>query len=243
MRHCLRKVVAVAILSALLTSCSFMNIKGSFDDANQKEGGPSGNKPSAAVGGNVGIEWMWGAAGYGNKPIGVIIPKDDRVDHGPVVGEFQWDDQPDATQPSEASGVIFGSTLEFAQKGSKGPGYTSRLNFLEATGDVLYAHRFSAGGVIYGGLGPYVAYGVGGKSGNGLGEVPSFSSDGYKRFDAGLNLEAGYRLSNSLQFTLRYEFGLADLSTDPSDYTSRNRSFSINVGYSIKKIIGAFKSK
>ncbi len=120
----------MAILSALLTSCSFMNIKGSFDDANQKEGGPSGNKPSAAVGGNIGIEWMWG-----------------------------------------------------------------------------------------------------------------FSSDGYKRFDAGLNLEPGYRLSNSLQFTLRYEFGLADLSTDPSDYTSRNRSFSINVGYSIKKIIGAFKFK
>jgi hypothetical protein len=242
MRHWL-VFAAVAFLSVQLTSCSFMDIKGSFDDATQKEGGPSGTRPGAAVGGNIGIEWTWGIDGLGDNPVKVIIPKDNRVDDGQGDGEFQSNDEPYTAEPSEVSGVLFGTSLEFVQKGSKGPGYTSRLNFLEATGDVLYAHRFSTGGVIYGGLGPYLAYGVGGKSGNGLGEVASFSSDGYKRFDAGLNLEAGYRLSNSLRFTLRYELGLADLSTDPSDYTSRNRSFSINVGYSINKIIGAFKSK
>src|ERR1700727_650696 len=119
MRRCL-VFVAVAFLSVQLTSCSFLDIKGSFDDATQKEGGPSGTRPSAAVGGNVGIEWMWGIGGYGDNPIKIIIQKDNRVDDTQGDGEFQSNDQPDGTQPSEASGVIFGTSLEFAQKGSNG---------------------------------------------------------------------------------------------------------------------------
>jgi hypothetical protein len=72
---------------------------------------------------------------------------------------------------------------------------------------------------------------------------PVFGSDGYKRFDAGLHLTSGFRMASGLSFGIGYEWGIYDKSPTPSDFTSRNRTWSFNVGYSVDKIVGAFRKK
>jgi len=49
-------------------------------------------------------------------------------------------------------------------------------------------------------------------------------------------------MGNGLRFGLGYDLGLVNKSPAP-DYTSRNRSFSIRVGYSVDNIIAAIKGK
>jgi hypothetical protein len=102
------------------------------------------------------------------------------------------------------------------------------------------------------GLGPYVAYGIGGKvklSGSGtdvdqdikfenkLTESQLLDDQYYlKRFDAGANLLAGYELSSGISFQLNAQLGLLKInpgydgnSSDKS--TVKNTGFGLSVGY------------
>lgn len=228
-------IAALALMSMHVVSCA--SIKASADLANEKEGGQSGYDQSANLGFNLGLGWVLGTNSGAAK---VSRPGDGSYGTEDSV----WDpfDRPFEAQPAAGGSFAVSPSIEFVQKGSKAFGEKSRENYLEGVVDAQYRYMLSNGGTVYGGLGPFIAYGIGGKSGAGSNEVATFGgSDGYKRFDAGLNLAAGYIFASSLQFELSYDLGLVDKSPDPSDYTSKSRNFAFSVGYSVDKIVGAFK--
>jgi hypothetical protein len=229
----------LVLASMQLTSCASW-VEGSFDTSREKETGPSALSHDDNTGLNVALEWMFGLNGAGTQPYQVQSSSERVEGTGPEL--YRPEDMPytaaPAAAPANKDGIRFGTELEFVQKGSKTGNFKTRLNYLEGQGDVLYLHSLPNGDAIVGGLGPYIAYGVGGKTGT----IDDFGgTDGYKRFDAGLNIKAAYTMALGLRFGLGYDLGLADKSTDPSDFTSRNRSFSVSVGYSIDKIVRAFK--
>jgi hypothetical protein len=114
-----------------------------------------------------------------------------------------------------------------------------RMIYLELPVNILYKHALGPGKLIAG-AGPYIAYGLGGKSKttytsrySGITNTMEYTvkfknethpgSDAfnkysyYKPLDAGLNFIAGYELNNGLCFNVNYSLGLTD--TAPSDGT------------------------
>jgi len=107
---------------------------------------------------------------------------------------------------------------------------------------------FNFGG-FYVGAGPYVGYGIAGKTKTDLSingqNIPELSEperdlkfgsgedDDLKPFDFGANILAGYRLSNGISFGLNYGLGLANIEAQktPNSKTS-NRVASFLVGFS-----------
>jgi hypothetical protein len=111
-----------------------------------------------------------------------------------------------------------------------------RLVYLELPVNMLYKHPLRSGRLVVG-AGPYIAYGLGGKSSGTViyrsgsrSEVerdlkfknvraPSAEDRGkyeyFKPLDAGLNFIAGYEFNNGLCFHLNYSLGLTGIS--PSD--------------------------
>ena len=86
--------------------------------------------------------------------------------------------------------------------------------------------------------GPYVAYGIGGKSkvklssseGSAeLGDVDVFGDDGFKRFDAGLGLGVGAEFGPIL-VDLGWDMGLVDISGS-SNGNVKNQNAYLSVGY------------
>jgi hypothetical protein len=103
-------------------------------------------------------------------------------------------------------------------------------------------------GTVFGGLGPYFAYGIGGSTtssfNNQSSSFKSFDSTTWlKRFDAGLGLTAGYEIPNSFSFRLAYDFGLANIDRNSFSDKAQNRGISLNIGYPLDKIIGENKSQ
>lgn len=96
---------------------------------------------------------------------------------------------------------------------------------------------------FFGGLGPVLSYGVGGKEkvtdgtdsytqkvkfdGNADG---SDDYSHYKAFEFGGNIVAGYKLESGLFFKANYNFGLSNISPDP-DATGKNKYFGFGIGY------------
>lgn len=95
---------------------------------------------------------------------------------------------------------------------------------------------------VYVGAGPYAAFGLSGKekytdSSNPSNNVDkdvkfgSSNTDDLKRTDFGLNVLAGYQLTNGVNFGVGYGLGLSNHSND-NTVTAKNKVFSISVGYS-----------
>jgi hypothetical protein len=145
--------------------------------------------------------------------------------------------------------------LLFTVKGTKTEqnGITGKLkvNYIELPVNFIYKPVLGNGRLLLG-LGPYVAYGIGGKvklSGSGtdvdqdikfenkLTESQLLDDQYYlKRFDAGANLLAGYELSSGISFQLNAQLGLLKInpgydgnSSDKS--TVKNTGFGLSVGY------------
>lgn len=194
-----------------------------YSDSDEEEGGPSANDNDSKPGVRVEVAVVAKPSNAGSKSNSA-----DREDnYSAVMGN---------------GGMAFRTALAFAQKGSQLQGTKVTLDYLELTEDLYFEHKFSDNGALFGGIGPYIAYGIGGKvSGGGFSEN-SFGGDGYKHFDAGLNLMAGYRLSSGLFFHAGYDFGLVNKSPAP-DFTSRNRSFMLGVGYSFDLLNRGGKKK
>jgi hypothetical protein len=198
-------------------SCgSSKEIRASIDGANEVEGGASGLDNQFEMSYNIGVCFLLGMPGVHSNAAA----------DGSLKGNVD---------PWALSGQ-----LEFIQKGSKLGDSKTSLNYLNAIGDVLYQYPLQDKGVLYGGLGPYIGYGLGGHVKAGDTKEPVFGSDGYKRLDAGIHLTAGYRLSMGLSLNLGYEYGLLNKSRF-DDFTSKNRAYYFQIGYSLDKIIGAFK--
>jgi len=128
------------------------------------------------------------------------------------------------------------------------------LLYLEVPVNFLYKHELGSG-KIFGGFGPYVAYGIGGKvktKGTGGGssasvdnkvkfdgkkdaDLPANDEDLHlKGLDAGGNFIVGYELKSGLLLSVNYSLGL--VNTDPNDKaSSKNNYFGISLGYILKK--------
>jgi len=127
--------------------------------------------------------------------------------------------------------------LMYVQKNSKDGVVKIKSGYLEIPVYVSYYHLLKNDGAVFGGVGPYIAYGIGGKNkGNNFSEKTFDKDFGFKRFDAGISLTAGYRLPMGLSFRFAYDLGLADIDRIDVDHT-KNRSFSFNIGYPISKML------
>jgi hypothetical protein len=139
--------------------------------------------------------------------------------------------------------------LAYVQKGFSASSFDNtttkaHLNYLEVPVYAMAKHKLeSTGGSIFAGIGPYFGYGVGGNIKGGGFSTPSFGENngGYKRFDAGLGILGGYQFDFGLSIHLSYELGLTNIAYPSSDITAKNRAFSINVGYSLKKLFNGMK--
>jgi Outer membrane protein beta-barrel domain len=193
-------------------------IQGSLDAAKEKEKGNSSTTKKVNYGFNIGVYFMAEFARPHKNEVDDFIP---------------------AGGPHKQNGFLLSSGIQYIKKGSKekeGDGKTT-LSYLELLLHLMYYQEVSKG-FVYAGLGPYFSYGIGGKfKGSGFSQN-AFGGDGYKRFDAGPSLIAGYATPIGLSIDLSYELGLINKSPDPSDYTSKNSAFSINIGYSLNKLIG-----
>jgi hypothetical protein len=196
----------------------------SYDFANTKEAGPSLIKYDPKTGINV--------VSYAKIWFPILSASHDDAD-------YEYDEY--SSFYSAMSGgrkdnnTGIGTGIEFIQKGNKFKegGFKTRLNYLEIPVNFLYRSPMKSG-YMYGGLGPYFAYGIGGKTG----EVSSFGIDngGYKRFDAGLDIMAGYQFDMGACISAGYDYGLLNTAYSGQDFSSHNRCFSINVGFQLAKL-------
>ncbi len=128
--------------------------------------------------------------------------------------------------------------IEFVQKKSKDGNTKITLNYLEVPLYLLYQSTSSSAGNIFGGIGPYFAYGIGGNMKTGSSSTKAFDkTTGYKPFDAGLGVTAGYKITNSFSFSLVYEIGIVNIDRSPGGDKTKNRSLSLNVMYPLDKLI------
>jgi hypothetical protein len=214
--------------------------EGSFDWGKTTEGGASAGINKSDFGWNIMNETHWGIGGYGTGEPGSVPGATGNESSG----EKAWLPYDFAAVPAASGGWMTSNTQQLVQKGYKNDGFSVRMTYLELSQKILYNYQLADKSSLYGGLGPYIAYGIGGKSkgSGGFSESSFGGADGYKRFDAGLRIGVGYYLNNGLDFQINYDLGLTNISPAP-DFTSHTRSFGFSVGYSLPKIIAAFKGK
>jgi len=118
------------------------------------------------------------------------------------------------------------------------------VNTLEIPVNVMYKIDVPGDGHLFVGLGPYIAYNMGGKykesdsySGTQTGSlnIGSGPLDDLKVFDFGLGINAGYQLTNGLFLRVFYQKGLLNL--DPQG-NSNNYIRSTNYGVGVGMLFG-----
>ncbi len=127
---------------------------------------------------------------------------------------------------------------EIVNKKSNDGGTKVNLIYLEIPLYAIYQKEL-AEGQIFGGLGPYFAYGLGGSTKESFSGTKFNSFDkeiGFKRFDFGIDLTVGYRLKNGFRFRLAYDRGIANLERDNGGNKTINRAYSVNVSYPLNKL-------
>jgi hypothetical protein len=136
--------------------------------------------------------------------------------------------------------------IAFAMKGAKatllGLEVNSNINYVEVPVNLVYKLGTPGGGRLFFGAGPYVAYGISGKtktSGSFFGitiptteEDMTFGSDSsdVKALDFGGNVAVGYELPMGLYARAYYQMGFANLSNVPGS-SSKNMGIGLAVGY------------
>lgn len=134
-----------------------------------------------------------------------------------------------------------GSKSEFSETGFSSKEQTNVM-YLEVPVNAVY----KIGG-IYLGAGPYAAFALSGKQkeeDNEDGDVEKEErdlkfgdnpeEDDLRRGDFGINLLAGYQLTNGFNVGVNYGLGLSNIlpEFEGSDYKAKNRVFSVTVGFS-----------
>ncbi|WP_294187426.1 porin family protein [uncultured Sphingobacterium sp.] len=106
------------------------------------------------------------------------------------------------------------------------------LMYIEVPVNLVYYFPTGDAGKVFLGAGPYAGFGVHAKASKGnYSESGSFGDAGIKTFDAGLNLLGGYKLTNGFLINVGYGLGLTNMYKDIEGVTSKNRVFSLGVGY------------
>jgi len=216
----------------LLTSCEVehrsektpLSAQASVDYSKTHEMGVSELEYDPSVGTNV-LIWteigIIGGPGISVRPhLGGILSVDDEYD----------------TPAKDSKGSLSIKTgLGYVMKGQKFKDSDTKFTFhyLELPIFALYHYRVNETGGLYAGLGPYFAYGLGGKmkSQNFSESVFGRDNGGYKRFDAGLGFKAGYEFKSGLFADITYELGLANLVYAEADVKSHMRCSSLSIGY------------
>jgi hypothetical protein len=127
------------------------------------------------------------------------------------------------------------------------------LSYIEVPINFLYKPVLGMGKLSLG-IGPYVAFGIGGKVSNADGKETDIeftkevstanysaaASAGYfpyfKRFDAGGNLLVGYEFSNNFSFQLNAQLGMININSDIENFSDddtkfKNTGFGLSLGY------------
>ena len=138
------------------------------------------------------------------------------------------------------SSFSFMPSLNFVQKGGKytlddGDEDKLTLSYIDVPLNFVY-NATSSGGTFFVGAGPDLAFGVGGKEDfEGDKTDINFGSgdeDDFKPFEFGLNILAGYKLTNGLFFAANYNPGISDIAPDNSGGSEwHNHGFGLRIGY------------
>jgi|SRR5690348_2821297 len=144
---------------------------------------------------------------------------------------------------SLADEFYFQPSLLYAGKGGKDKNSDTKINlsYLELPLDFLFKPDIGNGNKFIVGVGPYVAYGIGGSV---KGSAPSYdpfkaggpnNNGALKRFDAGANVQLGYEIPKGFNVGLNTDLGLINLQNGGDNNNSfRNTSFAVTVGYTFK---------
>lgn len=154
--------------------------------------------------------------------------------------------------------IYFQPGLLYSMKGGEqeitilGERFTNKnsISYLELPLNILFKPMLGSGRMLLG-FGPYVAYGIGGKT-KAEGATLSFDRDikfkndvslsdmdldvtYLKALDAGANFIIGYEMANMLSLQLNAQLGLIniypDYAADENDPTWKNTGFGLSVGY------------
>ena len=125
-----------------------------------------------------------------------------------------------------------GGKMALSDLGGSGGDVKMDLMFIEVPVNFVYYIPTADIGSVFLGAGPYAAFGLNAKSkGAGVEKSGSFSDNGLNAFDAGINVLAGYKLTNGFLINLGYGLGLTNMVKDSGDLSSKNRVFSVGVGF------------
>lgn len=141
--------------------------------------------------------------------------------------------------------------LIFSTKGARldqdlGDADKLNLSYLELPVNFLYKPTLGTGKLLVG-LGPYIAYGIGGKIKGGNQDIDvkfknkvktgeAADAAYFKPFDAGANFLVGYEFSNKVSAQLNAQLGLANMNSKyeaapDGDARAANTGFGLSVGY------------
>lgn len=144
-----------------------------------------------------------------------------------------------------ADEFFIGTGLLYAGKGGKNKDnsdFKTTLSYLQLPILFTYKPQVGSGNLVLG-VGPYLAYGLGGKHkggiGNLTGDLKAFDDESgpykLKRFDAGAGIQVGYELPQGVYFGLNTDLGLVNVASETSlggqDFSWKNTSFGVSAGY------------
>lgn len=141
--------------------------------------------------------------------------------------------------------IYFMPGLEYIGKGTKTKvqetSAKTHLSYLEVPLYALYHFNSTSDYGFFAGLGPYFAYGIGGKikvEGNDTQtDFDAFGDNGaFKRFDFGLSPTVGYQTKGAFYFRAAYDFGLTNIELHGGEDKTKNRCLSLNIGYSLNNL-------
>jgi hypothetical protein len=121
--------------------------------------------------------------------------------------------------------ILFGDKTPFA------------ISYINLPLPVIY-HSTLSGKKIFFGLGPYFAYALSGKyTSRGVTNKIVWGSDPNKddgkRLDIGADVLVGYQLEQNISLTAKIDWGIKDISAQPSFYKVSTRNFGITCAYEL----------
>lgn len=121
-------------------------------------------------------------------------------------------------------------------KATEGSGELN-LNYVTLPINILLKPEM-VNGAWFVGVGPYIGYGISSKMKVGNNSWDPFKKNGsneadLKRFDGGLNVQAGYEFSAGFNIGINSNLGLVNISNDTNDDNEKmtNTSFGVTLGY------------
>lgn len=126
-------------------------------------------------------------------------------------------------------------SLLYEMKGgeSKTDNTKTRLGYLTLPIDILLKPYSDMNG-WFAGAGPYVGYGISGKTKGGEADTKNIfkDSNGLKRWDAGIHAQAGYEFASGFNIGLQAGLGLLNLQKNgDSHHAFRTISYGLTAGY------------